>query len=99
MAGGGQPGFPSSFTADELKGGHHQVADLYARDNIPYILRKDGMLCWVAASSKMYRLVGGTENTNWVVVPYVTGDGVSKITVGVSAPSDPSVGDLWADLS
>jgi hypothetical protein len=26
-------------------------------------------------------------------------DGLSKITVGITQPSDPSIGDLWVDAS
>lgn len=57
--------FASAY-ANEIKGGHHQVADLTARNAITTDRRTEGMLCWVISESKMYRLVGGITNDDWV---------------------------------
>lgn len=52
--------------AEELKGGHHQVADIIARDNISVDRRVEGMLCSIIDSGLTYQLVGGLDNSNWV---------------------------------
>ena len=90
--------YPSAM-ANEVKGGHYQVQNLTDMTSIPAARRQEGMLCWVVAESKMYRLTGGIDNANWIATPYVIGDGVKKITVGATEPVAPSVGDLWVDMS
>ena len=52
----------------EIRGGHHSVTTLVDRDNIPFERRIEGMTCWVSASGLGYRLVNGTQNTDWVEV-------------------------------
>lgn len=41
------------------------------------------------------------EDINRSVAPnnYIVGDGVKKITVSATPPSNPAVGDLWIDIS
>ena len=63
--------------ANELKGGYHQVADLTERDAIPIDRRSQGMTCWVISEEKLYRLVSGITNNDWVEV---NSTGISNIT-------------------
>ena len=53
---------------NEMQGGHHSVATLTDRNAITAERRREGMTCWVAANSKLYRLVGGTGNSSWAEV-------------------------------
>jgi hypothetical protein len=47
-------------------GGMQVVVDLNARNNIPTLKRKEGMLvCVVAQSDSVYQLIGGIDNTDW----------------------------------
>ena len=52
--------------ANEILGGHHAVATVTARNSISALRRVDGMTCWVVDQQKLYRLVGGVDNSNWV---------------------------------
>ena len=52
--------------SNDIKGGFYQVNSIEERDLIPSIRRKEGMLCAVK-NDKLYQLVGGIENINWVV--------------------------------
>ncbi len=61
---------PSVFSED-IRGGHHQVADTYTRDAIFSQRRTIGMLVFVIGgpdAGKTYRLVGGIANANWTEV-------------------------------
>ena len=51
---------------NEMRGGHHSAATIQARDAIPQLRRSEGMTCWVVDQQKLYRLVNGIENINWV---------------------------------
>lgn len=51
--------------ANEMLGGHHAVANVAARNAISPLRRVEGMTCWVVSEQKLYRLVGGIENTHW----------------------------------
>ena len=82
--------YPSA-QADELLGGHYQVADTTARDAIPSGRRVEGMSCWVVADERTYRLIDGISNANWVAD--------IKITVSNVAPSTPLTGDIWVDTN
>jgi hypothetical protein len=45
-------------------------------------------------------LAGGLRgDVDDLQIKKITGDGVKKITVGLTAPSNPSIGDLWCDVS
>jgi hypothetical protein len=57
--------YASAF-ANEIKGGFHSVADETARDAITEDRRQEGMLCYVIADDKIYQLVGGITNEDWV---------------------------------
>jgi hypothetical protein len=50
---------------NEMQGGHHQVADLAARDLISTDRRSEGMLCWVISEQQAFRLIGGIDNADW----------------------------------
>lgn len=47
------------------RGGQHSVATLADRDAITTERRTEGMTCWVVATNRAYRLVGGITNSNW----------------------------------
>lgn len=51
-----------------MQGGHHSVTYIEERDGITDPRRREGMTCWVAGTvATLYRLVGGTLNTDWQV--------------------------------
>lgn len=58
--------FPTAFTF-EIQGTDKQVADLATRDLISAARRTEGMTCWVVNEGNEYRLVGGTNNANWLL--------------------------------
>lgn len=58
--------FPSAY-ANELLGGHYQVATINDRNSIPNERRVEGMFCSVAADGNVYKLSGGTANGNWAI--------------------------------
>jgi hypothetical protein len=55
--------------ANEIRGGHHQVADTNARNAIFSSRRDTGMLCTVlddgSGNPKTYQLIGGVSNLHW----------------------------------
>lgn len=57
--------FPVAFQ-NEIKGGHHSVSTLEARDNLPAYLREVGMTCAVAASDSIYKL--GSDLVTWALL-------------------------------
>lgn len=63
----------------EMRGGHHTVASLTARDAISSDRRTEGMTCWITTTAQLFRLVGGTANTNWV--QEFTNNGTSSVSV------------------
>lgn len=58
--------FPTAFTF-EIQGTDKQVADLATRDLISAARRTEGMTCWVVNEGNEYRLVGGTNNADWLL--------------------------------
>lgn len=64
-----------------FQGGHKTAATLADRDAITTERRLEGMSCWVIATAQMFRLVGGTDNSNWVLDSSGGGNG----SVDVSA--------------
>lgn len=52
--------------SNDIRGGFYQVDSIEERDLIPSVRRKEGMFCAVK-NNKLYQLVGGIENANWVV--------------------------------
>lgn len=53
--------------AKDVKGGFNQVNSVEERNNIPKEKRIEGMYCYVL-NDKIYKLIGGIENSNWVTV-------------------------------
>ncbi len=50
-----------------MQGGHHSVQLIADRDAITSERRLEGMTCWVTSGTgALYRLIGGTNNSNWV---------------------------------
>jgi len=47
------------------RGGYKTVADITERDAITADRRKEGMVVYVRSDGKEYRIVGGTDNSNW----------------------------------
>jgi len=65
------PGNPYPIIyANDAKGGHHQVANIAARNAITSLRRIQGMLCTVldagSGTPKTYQLLGGILDANWV---------------------------------
>lgn len=56
------------YTASQITGGMQQVADVAARDAIAAPLRQVGMTVYQVDVDKLWRLIGGTSNANWVDV-------------------------------
>ena len=56
------------------QGGLHSVVDIEARDAISLNRRKEGMQAYIASTQTSYQLVGGTDNSNWIML-YDFGDG------------------------
>ncbi len=67
------------------KGGVHTTIDITARDAISVDRRSEGMLCYVETDSSMYQLVGGIENTNWILI-YNILNGI--INFNITCPTD-----------
>ena len=62
--------------SNDIRGGFYQVDTIEERDLIPSIRRKEGMLCAVK-NDKMYQLVGGVDNSNWIIFNSGSGSGFS----------------------
>jgi len=83
---------------NDAKGGHHQVANIAARDNISSLRRQPGMLCTVmddgTGKPKTYQLISADEpaalenNANWVAF---------DPSGGVSTPVGAAGGDLTGE--
>jgi len=58
--------------ASEIKGTPKQVANALARTNLPAARRTEGMTCYQIDTATEWRLVGGTNNSNWRQQDYVT---------------------------
>lgn len=50
-----------------MQGTDKQVPDIATRDLISALRRSEGMTCFVINEQNEYRLVGGTNNANWVL--------------------------------
>jgi uncharacterized protein (DUF2237 family) len=87
--------FPTAY-ANEMLGGHHQVATIGQRDSIMNSRRIVGMLCTVlddgTGNPITYQLIGGTANSNWI--PYnaaanlIMGTGLIKTGDTIHASMD-----------
>jgi hypothetical protein len=74
--------------ADYGRGGQRSVATLLDRDAVSADRRKEGMLVWVAETGIEYRLVGGTENSNWVESADVSTEDLSDISTALAGKVD-----------
>lgn len=91
--------------SNNIIGGFYQTDTLAERDSIPIARRKEGMFCWVGGNEKkVYQLVDGIENTNWIEFKSGTSssggaiiDGYAHIWVGDTPPEDTSM--IWLDTS
>lgn len=91
--------------SNNIIGGFYQADTFEERDSIPLIRRKEGMFCWVGGNDrKVYQLVGGLENTNWIEFKPGNGegggtviDGYAHIWIGTEPPKDPNM--LWLDTN
>ena len=94
--------------SNNIIGGFYQTDTLAERDSIPIARRKEGMFCWVGGNKKkVYQLVDGIENTNWIEFKSGTSDGsgsggttidgYAHIWVGDTPPEDTSM--IWLDTS
>ena len=71
--------------ASRGQGGYMSVADITARNAISSDRREVGMTVWVMSESKMYSLIGGIDNANWVdFTAYSLNDYIPTVTVRVS---------------
>ena len=82
--------------SNNVKGGHHSVADTTARDAIDSRNRTEGMVVYSIADAKSYRLEGGITNSDWVeeyTENYVHTQGSSSATWSIThnLGRDPSV--------
>src|SRR5690606_15633059 len=68
-------------------------ADLNARNAIETLQRYDGLAVWVVSEQKLYRLVGGITNDDWVDQTPVN-NGLQAVTVSASAPTGGNPGDI-----
>ena len=76
--------------ATQIAGGRREVADLTARDAIPASVRTIGAEAYTVADGKVWRLVGGILNANWVDVTAdaVTFASVAAALAAADAPID-----------
>ena len=96
-------GFFPAMNDTEFGGGYRVVNTVTERDAIFAERRKEGMVVYVNAERKAYRLSGGITNTNWVEVEaagnFMTSEEVHKliddyIFLGNTTP-DPAFTRLW----
>lgn len=80
--------------SNDIRGGFYQVDTIEERDLIPSIRRKEGMLCAVK-NDKMYQLVGGVDNSNWIIFNSGSGSGFSgDYNDLINKPEIPNIEDL-----
>ena len=78
------------------KGGLRTVDTIQERNNIPEDRREEGMLVYVKSEQKIFGLLGGIENENWVdAQAIINGPNAGYIIVDISQPEDPSPGTIW----
>lgn len=68
-------------------------ADLNARNAIETLQRYEGLAVWVVSEEKLYRLVGGITNDDWVDQSPAN-NGLQAVTVSTSAPTGGNPGDI-----
>lgn len=68
--------------------------DVNGRDAIGTLQRYEGLPVWTVSEQKLWRLVGGITNDDWVdQTP--TNSGVQSVTVGTSVPTGGNNGDIY----
>lgn len=78
------------------KGGLKSVQNLQERNNIPEERREEGMMVYVVNNKKVYGLLNGITNNDWVDANIlIGGENAGQIVVTISEPEDPSAGTLW----
>ena len=86
---------PSAY-ANEVLGGHHQVATIAERDSIISERRVEGMLCTVLddgnGNPKTYQLLGGISNSDWVAF-IGAGSGSLYYSTGINQIGDTIIAD------
>jgi len=68
-------------------------ADINARNAIETLQRYEGLAVWVVSEQKLYRLVGGITNDDWVDQTSAN-NGLQAVTVSTSAPTGGNPGDI-----
>jgi len=68
-------------------------ADINARNAIETLQRYEGLAVWVVSEQKLYRLVGGITNDDWVDQTPAN-NGLQAVTVSTSAPTGGNPGDI-----
>ena len=78
------------------KGGLKSVENIQERNDIPEERREEGMLVYVKSTQKIFGLLGGIENENWVdAQAIINGPNAGNIYVDLIPPDDPSPGTIW----
>lgn len=78
-----------------MQGGHHSVTYTEERDGISTDRRREGMTCWISGTvATLYRLVGGTNNTDWQEVVSASGGGGASASAAGYFLDDASSGTL-----
>lgn len=67
-------------------------ADLNARNAIEPLQRYEGLPVWVVSEQKLYRLIGGITNDDWV--DQTPNGGIQTVTVSSSTPTGGNPGDI-----
>jgi hypothetical protein len=77
-----------------LIGGFRRVQDIAARDAIPSLRREIGMFVFVIDTEQLFRLAGGLLNSNWVLVPLMSGRVKSGTVLAVAFSGTPKVASV-----
>lgn len=83
------------------KGGYRTVDDLNALNSISTERRQEGMLVYVLDENKLYQLIGGIDNANWVIsqiVPPLPEDYIFKGNDLGVAEASPALIDINLDI-
>lgn len=68
--------------------------DVNGRDAIGTFQRFEGLAVWTVSEQKLWRLVGGISNTNWVDQTPAGGSGLQAVTVSSATPTGGNPGDI-----
>lgn len=67
-------------------------SDINARNAIEPLQRYEGLPVWVVSEQKLYRLIGGITNDDWV--DQTPNGGIQTVTVSSSTPTGGNPGDI-----